>query len=107
MQYDRKFIDMDLEMDPSLVETAIEYAVGYRGTFEVMLCAQAYARAEGSLPIPIARMVLNCMRCDPFALSLVPKVPEWFLDEVSTPKPKPKAKTKSKQKKGERRPYRD
>jgi hypothetical protein len=40
-----------------------------------MICAREAALAHQSLPIPVARMVLNCMRVDPAAINMLPETP--------------------------------
>lgn len=60
-----KFWDSDLRREPSLLGIAVEYARNYCGDFEVMVGAQSVAQETGTLPLPLARMVLNCMRTDP------------------------------------------
>jgi len=81
MDAQRKFIDRDLLADPGLVTTATIYAVNYTGTFEFMLAAKEAAQATGTLSLPVARGVLNCMRVDPTASRHLPDLPEWGADD--------------------------
>ena len=62
-----KFWDSDIRRDPSLLVVAIEYARDYCGDFEFMVGAKSVVQETGSLPLPMARAVLNCMRTDPRA----------------------------------------
>lgn len=71
----RPFADTDLRRYPELIGQAIAYAINYSGTFEFMQQVQVRALREGSLPLPIARAVLNCMRQDPDV--------EFFYDDDS------------------------
>lgn len=77
MNAQRKFVDRDILADPSLVTTATIYAVNYHGEFEFMLAAKAAAQSSGTLPLPVARGVLNCMRVDPTAAHNLPALPDW------------------------------
>lgn len=77
MSAQRKFIDRDILADPGLITTATIYAVNYHGEFEFMLAAKAAAQSSGTLPLPVARGVLNCMRADPTAMHHLPDLPDW------------------------------
>lgn len=62
-----KYTDRDLRRQPGLVAVAVEYAQRYVGTFEFMQGARDVVYDTGTLPLPLARGVLNCMRADPDA----------------------------------------
>lgn len=62
---DRRFTERDLHVYPELYPLALQYLENYTGTFETLLDAQNLLDATGSLPIPIAKMVLNCAYSDP------------------------------------------
>lgn len=70
---DRRFTDRHVREDEELVDIAFAYARDYKGDWDVMQSAHDLAAEEGTLPVPIARMVLNVMRADPAAQHLVPK----------------------------------
>lgn len=61
----QRYTDLDLQIDPSLIVFAIEYAKGYIGDWDVMRSARDRVLQEGSLPVSVARLVLNCARTDP------------------------------------------
>jgi hypothetical protein len=61
----QRYTDLDIRVDPSLIGHAINYARQYVGEWDVMLAARDLALGTGNLPLPIARLVLNCARVDP------------------------------------------
>lgn len=61
----QRYNDLDLQIDPTLIAFAIEYAKGYVGDWDVMIAARSRVIQEGSLPLSVARTVLNCARADP------------------------------------------
>lgn len=65
MSAQRKFRDGDVDDD--LLEQAIEYAEMYRGDWPFLVAAQELVRVRGTLPITVARGVLNAMLADPEA----------------------------------------
>lgn len=65
MGYDSKYTDTDVKSDPFLLAAAVKYALSYRGDFDFMVAAADVAHLRGTLPVAIARGVLNCMRADP------------------------------------------
>ena len=67
-----RYTDQMVRRYPVLISLAIEYAKAYDGEFEFMLAAQALARQGGTLPLGVARGVLNCLRveADPIHQSL-------------------------------------
>jgi hypothetical protein len=66
----RKFVDADLRLEPQLIAVAISYAEQYKGEFGFLLDARQVVMETGSLPLPVARGVLNCMRVDPMVVGL-------------------------------------
>lgn len=68
----QRYQDLDLRIDPILIGHAIAYAKSYEGEWEVMVAARELVRATGSLPLAVARMVLNCARADPRYATLLP-----------------------------------
>lgn len=59
-----KYQDADVRDNANLMALAVQYARLYRGDFPFMQAAAAAANATGTLPIGVARGVLNCMRTD-------------------------------------------
>lgn len=70
-----RYTDRDLRRDPRLLGIAICYARDYDGEFEPMLDARDEAIRNGTLPLPMARTVLNCMRHDFEAQEMLPARP--------------------------------
>lgn len=68
-----KYQDADVRSKPSLMAMAVTYAQQYRGNFEFMQAASAAANATGTLPVGVARGVLNCMRADPEVADQMPE----------------------------------
>lgn len=62
---DRKFNERDLMIYPELLPLAVDYAKKYVGDFNFMLDAKDMALSMGTLPLHIAKAVLNCARADP------------------------------------------
>jgi hypothetical protein len=50
--------------DDELLTFAVEYARTYTGEFDFLIEAQRHVQLTGTLPIPVARGVLNCARHD-------------------------------------------
>lgn len=63
--YDQKYTDIDVRQDPFLLAAAVKYARSYIGEFDFMTAASTIVHDRGTLPIAVARGVLNCMRADP------------------------------------------
>lgn len=61
---DRRFNERDLRIYPELMELAIDYTRRYGGTFEPVLAAQELLADMGTLPVPVAKMVLNTAYSD-------------------------------------------
>lgn len=59
-----KYTDRQVREDPELMAFAIGYAQDYEGDFDFLLEAKSYALANDSLPVGVARGVLNCARHD-------------------------------------------
>lgn len=68
-----RYSDADVRAKPSLMAMAVMYAQQYRGEFDYMQAASAAANATGTLPIAVARGVLNCMRADPRVAESLPE----------------------------------
>lgn len=68
-----RYRDADVRAKPSLMAMAVSYAQAYRGDFDFMQAASAAANATGTLPIAVARGVLNCMRADPEIADRMPE----------------------------------
>lgn len=66
----RKFVDADLRLNPDLISVAVKYVEQYKGEFGFLLDARQVVMDTGSLPLPVARGVLNCMRVDPTVIGL-------------------------------------
>ncbi len=101
---DRRYFDADVRANPDLLELAIDYVWDYPGDFEPLVTARELVRLTDSLPVPTARMVLNCMRGDPHVAASLPPpprltvvrdlparppVPPRHQRPVNTAKPKP------------------
>lgn len=71
-----KFTDRDVRERPELVAEAVRYLRWYQGEFEFLVDAKRYEAANGNLPLPTARGVLNCMRQDTRYGMVVPDLPE-------------------------------
>lgn len=69
----QRYVDLDLRVDPTLIGHAIEYARQYIGEWDVMIAARELALGTGTLPLPIARLVLNCARMDPRWCATLPE----------------------------------
>lgn len=61
---DARFTDQHVRMQPGLLALATQYAKEYQGEFDPLVKAHVWAIENGTLSIPTARMVLNCMRHD-------------------------------------------
>lgn len=59
-----RFTDRDVRERPDLVADAVCYLRWYQGDFEFLLDAKFYEQQYGTIPLPTARGVLNCMRHD-------------------------------------------
>lgn len=83
-----KFTDRDVRERPELVAEAIRYLRWYHGDFEFLVDAKRYEEANGHLPTPTSRAVLNCMRMDARYALVIGDVPEpsWY---EPTPPPAP------------------
>lgn len=68
----QRYVDLDLRIDPTLIGVAIVYATQYRGEWDVMVAARDLALDTGTLPLSIARLVLNCARMDPRFVGRLP-----------------------------------
>lgn len=64
---DTRYADRDLRKNPELLALAVRYARTYTGDWDLMTAARQVVIDSGSLPLPIARTVLNCARTDPRA----------------------------------------
>lgn len=90
----RKFTDADVRSDPDLMRAAVEHARDYRGEFDFLVAAQELVLYTETLPVAVARGVLNCMRADPSASWKLPApariraVPDER-PEPARPKPDP------------------
>lgn len=71
MQQDYRYTDRDVRENPELMEAALQFVSGYGGDFEFLVAARQSAAEAGSLPVPFARGVLNCMRTDISGISLL------------------------------------
>lgn len=69
----QRYTDLDLRVDPTLIGHAVEYARQYLGEWDVMVAAREVALGTGNLPLPIARLVLNCARTDPRWCATLPE----------------------------------
>lgn len=69
----QRYVDLDLRVDPTLIGYAIAYARQYVGEWDVMIAAREVALGTGNLPLPIARLVLNCARTDPRWCATLPE----------------------------------
>jgi hypothetical protein len=69
----QRYVDLDLRVDPSLIGHAVQYARQYLGEWDVMIAAREVALGTGTLPLPIARLVLNCARTDPRWCATLPE----------------------------------
>ena len=65
MMRSHKYTDRDVREQPTLLGIAANYALHYEGEFQFMLDAQTMMRERGTLPVQVARGVLNCMLADP------------------------------------------
>lgn len=74
-QPDRRYFDRDLRENPDLLDIAIDYAWNYPGDWEPLVAARELVRMTDSLPLPTARLVLNCMRADPHVAGSLPPPP--------------------------------
>lgn len=74
MYVSRKFTDRDIRDNPVLVGVAEDYLRSYTGDFDFLVACGNVLHNNGSLPAPLARAVLNCMRQDPFAQDKLPKL---------------------------------
>src|SRR3954469_17832896 len=70
-----KYTDRDLRSEPELIAEAIEYAKHYEGSFDYVIDAYNLWRDTGTLPLGVARGVLNAKRTDPRAAFEAPPVP--------------------------------
>lgn len=59
-----KYTDADVRRDPELLAAAVRYARDYHGDFQTMVDARGLVVATGTLPVAVARTVLNCARAD-------------------------------------------
>lgn len=83
---DTRYTDIHVRTYPALANIAANYARTYVGEFEPMLGARALLEMTGSLPVPISRMVLNVMRCDPHVAHTLPNlVPMLSLVSANEP----------------------
>lgn len=64
MTASRPYTETDVRANPNLLALAVTYARGYMGTWEVLAGARDLSVRSGTLPIAVARTVLNCMRND-------------------------------------------
>lgn len=76
-----KFTDRDIREDSALIQEAVEYALRYTGSFDLILDAKNLAQQNGTLPPGVARAVLNTALTDPKA-HLEGRVPERKLHVV-------------------------
>lgn len=70
--YERRFTEEDIRRDPTLMQIACNYARSYVGEFTPMVNAYNLLATAGTLPIAIAKTVLNCMRHDARVAGLLP-----------------------------------
>lgn len=70
-----KFTDRDIREDNDLIQEAVQYALNYKGNFDLILDAKYLAEQNGTLPPGVARAVLNTALTDPKA-HLEGRVPE-------------------------------
>jgi hypothetical protein len=69
---DMRYTDADVRNDPRLLALAEDYAFNYQGDFSPVVNAKALLQADDQLPIGVARMVLNTMRCDARVANTMP-----------------------------------
>lgn len=82
----QRYQDVDLRIDPLLIGHAIAYAKGYEGEWDVMVAAREIVRVSGTLPLAVARTVLNCARSDPrYATHLPPPRSGTFVGAFPSP----------------------
>lgn len=62
-----KFTDQDIREDQDLIGEAVQYALNYKGNFDLILDAKYLAEQNGTLPPGVARAVLNTALTDPRA----------------------------------------
>lgn len=67
-----RFTDRDVKEHPNLLGRAVEYVRDYHGEFDFLVTARELERVTGTLPIAVARGVLNCMRVDPRVAGSLP-----------------------------------
>lgn len=77
MEAIRKFTDRDLRDNEDLIDIAKDYLRDYTGDFKFLVDADALLLSTGTLPVPVARGVLNCMRVDPKAQDRLPDVVKY------------------------------
>lgn len=65
MPYNHKYTESDVRADPFLLAAAVKYARSYTGDFDYLVAAADIVHLRGTLPVAIAKGVLNCMRADP------------------------------------------
>jgi len=70
-----RYTEGDIKREPALLAFAVEYAKQYYGEFEPMIQAADMVRRTGSLPVPIARVVLNTARHDAQVCESIPGTP--------------------------------
>jgi hypothetical protein len=70
-----RYTDRHIRENPKLYDLAVSYARGYAGDYEFLVSAHHYAVTRGSLPVGVARGVLNCMRLD---LSVADELPNPY-----------------------------
>lgn len=58
------YTNRDVANNDSLIRMAEKYATEYKGEFEPLVSARDQMLILGNLSIPVARVVLNCMRHD-------------------------------------------
>jgi hypothetical protein len=57
-----RFTDADVRANPMLLAQAVEFLTNYHDDWKPLRDARLMAVATGTLTVPVARMVLNCMR---------------------------------------------
>lgn len=93
-----KYTDRQVREDPELLAFAVGYAKDYEGDFDFLLEAKSYALFNDSLPIGVARGVLNCARHDLRVAATLPE-PKYAIEEarvtdIRTRQPRRKQKLK-------------
>jgi hypothetical protein len=81
-----KYTEGDVRRHPELLAFAVTYARDYYGDFEYLIAARHLVAATGTLPVSIAKGVLNCARTDPKAVAELPIGPDMRTEEYERPR---------------------